>query len=157
ILEFDDQLASPCLGRRIALTLIRVQNRASARWQTSGVRGLASGHSRAGTSYNSNLMILTCPACDSRFSLDDSAFRAHGRRVRCGQCRHIGHAPPPPLEVEEGYEPPEPAEVRIASSVDEAPIRATLPSSRVAPAPRRRSRAGLAWAALVLIVILVVG
>jgi len=103
-------------------------------------------------------MILTCPACASRFSLDTSALGAAGRRVRCSQCRHVWHATPEPeAEVEAGYVPPEPVAVRIAPPVDEPPIRPAIPRSRPESAPRRRSGAGLAWAALALIVILVVG
>jgi predicted Zn finger-like uncharacterized protein len=102
-------------------------------------------------------MILTCPACASRFSIDASALGTTGRRVRCGQCRHVWHAVPPEVEVEEGYEPPEPNTVRIASPGEDAPVRPPLPSSRGARAPRRTGGAGLAWAALALVVILVLG
>lgn len=34
-------------------------------------------------------MILTCPKCDTRFSLDRSAIGAQGRKVRCSSCHHI--------------------------------------------------------------------
>jgi predicted Zn finger-like uncharacterized protein len=103
-------------------------------------------------------MILTCPDCASRFSLDESALGTAGRRVRCSQCRHVWHAAPPAVEVEEGYEPPQPTTVRIAPPVDAPPIRPSLPPSSRAPrAPRRTGGAGLAWAALALVVILVLG
>jgi predicted Zn finger-like uncharacterized protein len=101
-------------------------------------------------------MILTCPACASHFSLDASALGTAGRRVRCGECHHVWHATPPEVEVEEGHQPPEPAAARIAPATDEPPIRPRPTSARVAPAPRRGG-AGLAWAALALVVILVVG
>jgi predicted Zn finger-like uncharacterized protein len=102
-------------------------------------------------------MILTCPACASRFSLDASALGTAGRRVRCGECHHVWHATPPEpeVEVEEGYEPPEPATVRIAAATDDPPIRPRPTNARAVPA--RRSGAGLAWAVLALIVIIVVG
>ena len=108
--------------------------------------------------YNSIPMILTCPACASRFSLDTSALGATGRRVRCGQCRHVWHATPEPeIEAEGGYARPEPATARVAPPVDQPPIRPAIPTSRVTRAPRRRGGAGLAWAMLALIVIIVVG
>jgi predicted Zn finger-like uncharacterized protein len=36
-------------------------------------------------------MILTCPKCATRFSLDPSVIGAQGRKVRCSSCHHIWH------------------------------------------------------------------
>ena len=36
-------------------------------------------------------MIITCPSCATRYSLDDSKIPGDGRKVRCVQCSHVWH------------------------------------------------------------------
>ena len=38
-------------------------------------------------------MILTCPSCDTRYSVDGAKFPAAGRTVRCAKCGHSWHQP----------------------------------------------------------------
>jgi len=39
-------------------------------------------------------MILTCPACDTRYVVKDGAIPPGGRQVRCASCKHSWHQDP---------------------------------------------------------------
>ena len=45
-------------------------------------------------------MIITCEKCGTRFNLDESLLDAEGSTVRCGRCRNIFTAFPPPPDLE---------------------------------------------------------
>jgi predicted Zn finger-like uncharacterized protein len=36
-------------------------------------------------------MIITCPACKTRYTVQDAVIGADGRRVRCADCGHVWH------------------------------------------------------------------
>lgn len=54
-------------------------------------------------------MILTCPACQTRYTVDPEKFPPQGRNVRCARCSEIWHAYAegiaPPPEADESEEP----------------------------------------------------
>lgn len=44
-------------------------------------------------------MILTCPACDTRYVIKDGAIPPGGRKVRCAACKHSWHQDPEAIEA----------------------------------------------------------
>lgn len=47
-------------------------------------------------------MILSCPACQTRYQVDAAKFPPQGRNVRCARCSNVWHATP---EAQTGPEP----------------------------------------------------
>jgi len=76
-------------------------------------------------------VIVSCPACATRFSLDASLLGPSGRNVRCAKCGHRWRQePPPPIEPLPPVELDSPAE-----PPQMAPGLATLLSGREQPKP----------------------
>jgi predicted Zn finger-like uncharacterized protein len=63
-------------------------------------------------------MILTCPACDTKYVVKDDAIPPGGRQVRCAACKHSWHQDPELIlaepatdaDIDFGGPPPPPAE-----------------------------------------------
>jgi len=94
-------------------------------------------------------MIVTCPACSTRYLVDPLALGSSGRTVRCSSCSHTWRQTPPP-DLPRSLEP----------AAEVAGDRLPPPRYPVPAVPRRRLPwAGLAWAVAVVLAlcVLVVG
>ncbi|MSO89152.1 MAG: DUF3426 domain-containing protein [Rhodospirillaceae bacterium] len=90
-------------------------------------------------------MIITCPACGSRYLTDAAAIGGVGRKVRCANCKHTW-LQQPATDLPRSLSSPAPIPVSDLSSFSMQPV--------IAPAPSRPAGGRIAgWTALVLLVI----
>lgn len=66
-------------------------------------------------------MILTCPACETRYLIADGAIPAAGRQVRCASCKHRWFQPGPEESQRESEQLPLPPPTPPVAAVAPAP------------------------------------
>ncbi|WP_037498625.1 zinc-ribbon domain-containing protein [Sphingomonas jaspsi] len=88
-------------------------------------------------------MILTCPACDTKYVVKDSAIPPEGRKVRCASCKHSWHQDPDPAGVVEENPapfvsfggPPEPSPEDVGEPAISEPTPEAVADQYVAEVP----------------------
>ncbi|HZQ39822.1 MAG TPA: DUF3426 domain-containing protein [Rhizomicrobium sp.] len=118
-------------------------------------------------------MILTCPSCGTRYSVDGAKFPSQGRTVRCAKCGHSWHqaaeAEPEPEAVRD-TPPPTPSPDAMSGAVPGSapdpvpdPVAAISTRAYAPPAAAEQPRAALGpklavvagWIGLIAVVLLI--
>jgi predicted Zn finger-like uncharacterized protein len=108
-------------------------------------------------------MILTCPACATRYQTDEAKFPPEGRQVRCAKCSHVWHQAPTAPEAPPSEPAPEPPTAAVPEPEPARPE--PMPrayAARPAPSPQQQRppflpmlAVVLGWIGLIAVVLLI--
>jgi len=96
-------------------------------------------------------MILTCPACATRYLVEPRVLGAAGRTVRCARCAHSWYEPPPAAAGRGGA-----GEAPVQPALHGTQAWRPIPPGSNLPAlidARRSRRSPLGWLALLVVVV----
>lgn len=95
-------------------------------------------------------MILTCPACGTRYQADEAKFPPDGRMVRCAKCSHVWHQQGPGTAPEPDVAAiaPEPQSETRDSSPEPEPIFSSIRAFAPKPEAPPVEREPIAWGAM---------
>ena len=82
-----------------------------------------------------NRMIITCPACSTRYVVPDEAIGVEGRTVRCAKCKHNWYQDGPELEEHEATAAAPEPEPEPAPEPEPTPEAEPEPEPKTAPQP----------------------
>ncbi|WP_299196459.1 zinc-ribbon domain-containing protein [uncultured Erythrobacter sp.] len=77
-------------------------------------------------------MIISCPACGTRYVVPETAIGGDGRTVRCAKCKHSWFQDPPPLDLTQQAESPAPSPTPAPAPTEPEP-QAEAPDPAAAP------------------------
>lgn len=85
-------------------------------------------------------MIITCPACETRYNVPDNTVAGRARKVRCAKCSHEWLIEPPEPEAasepEPVAEPSAPSEAEESAATPELAAEATVSAEEAEPAKK---------------------
>jgi predicted Zn finger-like uncharacterized protein len=100
-------------------------------------------------------MILTCPACATRYQADEAKFPPQGRKVRCAKCGHVWQQPGPsaPPEPDAAVPPPPTPQPQLSRTRSFAPDTVVTEREPLARGAMLAVAAG--WIGLVVLILVI--
>ncbi len=106
-------------------------------------------------------MIVTCPSCEAKYRVEQSALEARGGRVKCASCAHVWTvaeaAPKPAPRPEPPVEPASGLKAEPAPAINEKPHAAIRARAATRAKRNRATVEGAGWAGVAACLVAVLG